>query len=40
MNNFISQINIALNNLNFEKLDYLKKVVLENTTEVIAFSVV
>jgi D-sedoheptulose 7-phosphate isomerase len=35
MNNFISQINIALNNLNFEKLDYLKKVVLENTTEII-----
>jgi D-sedoheptulose 7-phosphate isomerase len=35
MNKFISQINDALHNLNSDYLDYLKKVVLQNTSEII-----
>jgi D-sedoheptulose 7-phosphate isomerase len=35
MNKFISQINNALHNLNSEHLDYLKKIILRNTTEII-----
>jgi D-sedoheptulose 7-phosphate isomerase len=35
MNKFISQINDALHNLNSDYLDYLKKVVLRNTSEII-----
>jgi len=35
MNNFISQINDALHNLNSDNLDYLKKIVLRNNSEII-----
>ena len=35
MNKFISQINDALHNLNFHNLDYLKKIILRNTSEII-----
>jgi D-sedoheptulose 7-phosphate isomerase len=35
MNKFISQINDALHNLNSDHLDYLKKIVLRNTSEII-----
>ena len=35
MNNFILQINNARHNLNSDHLDYLKKIILQNTTEII-----